>query len=130
MIIDQSHAIWTTLVLSALAHARHFIAHYHTNQRLKGLIEMNPLQLIPAALNVGTDAVKLFKDLQTSDKASAIADTLDALPALAAISGEPLGDLQALLTPERLAIAWDVEQEVVKILPLLREALATYRATH
>lgn len=89
----------------------------------------NPLQFVSAVTTVGTDAIKLVQALKASDKTAAIADTLDALPALAILTSEPVADVQAFFTAERLGIAYDIEQEAPTVIALVKAALATYRAT-
>lgn len=89
----------------------------------------NPLTLIPAALKLGEDGIKLYQDIGAHNKADAVAVTLDALPALATVTGEPLADLQAIITADRLGVAWTLEQDLVGVLPLIQAALAKYRAT-
>lgn len=78
--------------------------------------DMNALQLIPAALTLGEDAIKLAQDIQTGDRAGAVAAVQDALPAIAEFSGKPLADLQAKLTPERVGAAYDFLVAVEKVI--------------
>ena len=56
-------------------------------------------------------------------------DATIALPALAVITNEPVADVQAFLTPERLAIAYDLEQEAPTVIALVKSALVTFRAS-
>lgn len=88
-----------------------------------------PVAFIAAALAVGKDAVKLLQALKTNDKAAAVADTLDALPAFATMVGEPVADIQAVVTADTLSIAFDLEQEAPTIIALVKTALAAYRGT-
>lgn len=88
----------------------------------------NPLSLITAALTLGKDAVALYQDASNHDRAGAIAAALDALPAIATVTGKPLGDLQAVVTAERLGVAFDLEQDAVRLLPLIEAALAAHNA--
>lgn len=89
----------------------------------------NPVALMGAALKLGQDGVKLYTDITTNNKTDAIAATLDALPAFATVTGEPLADIQAVVTVANLGYVWDLEQDLVGVLPLLQAALAKYRAT-
>ena len=88
---------------------------------------LNPIALVSASLTLGNDAVKLYKDLSAHDKPAAVAAALDALPALATLTNEPLADLQAIVTPEALGVAYDLEQDAVAVVPLIKAALAKYR---
>lgn len=87
----------------------------------------NPIALMGAALKLGQDGVRFYTDLTGKNKADAVAAVLDALPALATVTGEPLVDLQAVVTADALGYAWDLEQDLVGVLPALSAALAKYR---
>lgn len=76
---------------------------------------MNALQLIPAALTLGQDALKLTQALEGGNKAAAVAAVLDVLPVVADITGKPLATLQGLLTEETLGAAFDVGEALEKI---------------
>ena len=104
---------------------------FQTYRSLKGAFPMNanPIALMTSALKLGEDAVKLYTDITQHDKAGAIAATLDALPAVATLTGEPLADLQAVVTADSLGDAWELEQDFVGVLPLVKAALAKYRGT-
>lgn len=100
-----------------------------TYRLLKGLgVPMNPMTLIPAALTLGEDAVKIYQDLAGHDKAGAVAACLDTLPALATVFNKPVAELQAVVTAEDLGIAYDLEQDAVRVLPLIEAALAARAA--
>jgi hypothetical protein len=87
---------------------------------------MNVLTLIPAALTIGEDLVKLSTDLATANKADAVAAVLDALPAIASLTGKPLADLQAILTPENIGAAFEAEQAAAKIVVAVEAFIATH----
>lgn len=96
---------------------------------LKGLTTVqNPIALVTAALTLGSDAIKLYQDLSKHDKADAVAAVLDAVPALATVTGKPVADLQAIITPEAVGLAFDLEQDAARVLPLIEAALAKHAA--
>lgn len=82
---------------------------------LKGAIPVNALQLIPAALTLGEDAIRLAQDLETGNKDAAVAAVADALPALAQVTGKPVETLQGLLTPARVGAAFELLEATQKI---------------
>ena len=73
---------------------------------------MNPLQLIEVAIKLGEDGIKLVQDIQSADKAGAVAAVLDVVPTIADITGKDL----SFLTAEALGAAWDVEQSLGRII--------------
>ena len=85
---------------------------------------MNALQLIPVALTLGKDAIALAQDIQSGDKAAACAAVADALPALAAASGKDLATLEALLSPERVAAAFELLAVVEKVIAAVEHPAA------
>ena len=85
---------------------------------------MNALQLIPVAITLGEDGLKLSQDLISGDKAAAVAAVLDALPAVSTATGKPLADLQALLTAERIGAAFDLLEAVEKIVAAIEAKVA------
>jgi hypothetical protein len=92
-------------------------------------MSLNPIQLVASALTLGEDAIKLYRDLGAHDKPDAVAACLDALPVLASVFNKPLSDLQAVITADGLGVAYDLEQDTVRVLPLIEAALAKYHAS-
>jgi hypothetical protein len=87
---------------------------------------MNILTLIPAALTIGEDLVKLSTDLAANDKEAAVAAVLEALPAIASLTGKPLGELEAILTAANIGAAFEAEQAAAKIVAAVEGYLATH----
>jgi hypothetical protein len=71
----------------------------------KGAHTMNALQLIPVAVSLGEDALKLTQGLESSNKDETVAAVVAAAPVLAELFNQP--ELTALLTAERVAAAFD-----------------------
>jgi hypothetical protein len=66
---------------------------------------LNALQLIPVAVSLGEDALKLTQALEASNKDEAVAAVVAAAPVLAELFNQP--ELPALLTAERVSAAFD-----------------------
>lgn len=101
---------------------------FRTLRSLKGATPMNVLTLIPAALTIGEDLVKLSTDLSTGDKDAAVAAVVEALPSIAALTGMPLVELQAILTPANIGAAFEAEQAAQKIVVAVEAYMATHTA--
>jgi hypothetical protein len=65
---------------------------------------MNALQLIPVAVSLGEDALKLTQALESSNKDEAVAAVVAAAHVLAELFNQP--ELPALLTAERVSAAF------------------------
>jgi hypothetical protein len=77
--------------------------------------DMNALQLIPVALTLGEDALKLTQALEVGDKATAVAAVLEAIPLIAHLAGQDPAVLTAQLTPARVEAAFDFLVAIEKI---------------
>jgi hypothetical protein len=78
---------------------------YSLSKLSKGATPMNALQLIPVAVSLGEDALKLTQGLESSNKDETVAAVVAAAPVLAELFNQP--ELTALLTAERVSAAFD-----------------------
>ncbi len=90
---------------------------------------MNPLQLIPLALQDLQDAEKLTAAFASNDKAAAVAAVTDALPTVALLTGRTVEQLAEILTPERLGYAFEVAEAAPKIIAAVESAWAAHVAS-